>query len=370
MKIMITCRAIDNMAGGVERQAIGLANEMIARGHDVSLFTLDNAEATSFYDMSDEVNWLKLNIGDPKQKASLKRRLQRMIKTRKLIREFSPDVILAFQQGMFLSMRIYSIGINIPVVAAERESPYRYDFIKSGKWKNLIFQTFRLAESILVQCESYVKSYPRYLQSKIVVIPNAIKPTHSDQQSTEREKIILCVGRLSFAKNQSVLIQSFCNLIEKHKGWKLIFAGEGEDRQKLEQEVSKLDLERSVTFLGAVKDTASLYNKSYLLCIPSKWEGFPNVLGEALAHGLPSVGYKGCGGVRDLIIDGENGLLADGNGDVKSLTQRLDALMSNPSIQKDMSRRAPFSVSKYKPEKIYDIWENFLQTASYNKGRK
>ena len=66
---------------------------------------------------------------------------------------------------------------------------------------------------------------------------------------------------------------------------------------------------------GAVTDVAAEYAAADLFCLPSRWEGFPNTVAEALAHGLPAVAYEGCAGTGDLVEPGENGLLAAGNGD-------------------------------------------------------
>ena len=352
------------MAGGVERQAIALANEMTNREHQVSLLTLDPEGSQAFYEIDPSVEWHKLSLGDPKEKAGWSMRFKRMKKVRSIMKDFRPDMILAFQQGMFLTLRLYTMGMGIPVVGAERESPFRYDFLEAGKHRHLIFQTFRLAPHITVQCESYVNAYPRYLRPKITVIPNAIFPANKFAEpagKNNQEKTLLCVGRLGYQKNQDVLIDAFAKLAPDFPNWDLVLAGEGEGRRNTEEQIEKLALNERVQLLGAVKDVSSLYASAHALCIPSRWEGFPNVLGEALAHGLPAVGYDGCGGVCDLIDHGENGLLAEGNDQVESLYKALQDMMSEDENRNSMGKNAVKSVEPYQPEKIYDQWEEFFQ---------
>lgn len=363
---MIACRAIDNMAGGVERQAIALANEMTKRGHDVSLFTLDHEGAQAFYDIAPSVKWYKLGLGNPKEKASLLLRLRRMKKVREIMKAVCPDVVLGFQQGMFLTLRLYTLGMGIPIVAAERESPFRFDFLKEGKRRHLIFQTFRLAPHITVQCNSYPEAYPPYLQPKITVIPNAISPAHTyadAEGSSIENKTLLCVGRLGYQKNQLALIEAFAQLSKDFPDWHLTLAGEGEGRVAIEAIIDKHALNKRVDLLGAVKDVSTLYINAQALCIPSRWEGFPNVLGEALAHGLPAVGYKGCGGVRDLIDNEENGLLADGHDDTDTLRETLRRIMADDTARKVMGQKAIGSMKPYVPQAVYNQWESFLKKA-------
>ncbi len=367
MHLMIACRAIDKMAGGVERQAIALANEMVNRGHDVTLFTLDTEGAEAFYNIDAKVQWIKLGMGNPKFKASLKLRLQRMARVRAIFKAARPDVVLAFQQGMFLTLRLYTVCLGVPIVAAERESPFRYDFIREGKYRNFIFQSFRLARHITVQCDSYIDAYPLYLRKKIKVVPNAIAPATrlaSLKTKAASKKKLLCVGRLGYQKNQIVLIEAFAKIAADLPDWKLVLAGDGEGKSAIEAKIREYSLEKDVQLLGAVKDVSKLYQSAHLFCLPSLWEGFPNALGEALAHGLPCVGYQDCGGVRDLIEDGKNGLLAEGNGNVSTLSVTLASIMKDDNLRLELGANAAQSMKPFLPVTIYNQWETFLMGVS------
>lgn len=364
MRVMIACRAIDNMAGGVERQAIALANELTKRGHEVALITFDREQATAFYDMHDDLGWFKVGLGDPLVRAGIGLRLKRLFHIRKVMKQFRPDTIIAFQDGMFLSLLIYTLGLGIKLLAAERESLDRYTFVKYRTSKSLVLFTYRFADQVLVQCDSYVKGYPEALQKKLFVVHNAIRQIEQSaypKDKDRRQKVILCVGRLSYQKNQSVLIEAFSRIHGRHEDWILQFVGAGEHEDKLVKLVRALGVEDKVEFVGAVKDISAYYCSADFLCIPSLWEGFPNVLGEALAHGLPAVGYEKCGGVCDLIMDGENGLLCAGNGDLDSLTEALEQMMRDDEARSVFSEKAKKSVEQYSPSVVYDRWESVLE---------
>lgn len=368
MHIMFVCRAIDNMAGGVERMATALMNEFVAEGHRISLLTWDRAGAKAFYPMHDDITWYRLDMGDAAKKAGLGLRLKRAGRVRAIVKQAKPDVILAFQQGAFFSTKLYTSFMGIPVIAAERESPYRFDHLKQGGRRALIFQTLRLTPYLTVQCESYRAAYPRYLQKRIHAIPNpvfaAMQFAKPDVPAANGGFNLLCVGRYGYQKNQKVLVEAFAELANALPDWTLLLAGEGEDRPWLESFIATHGLSDRIKLLGAVRDVPALYAASHLFCLPARWEGFPNALAEALAHGLPSVGYDDCGGVRDLIQHGRNGLLAAGNGNKHSLRDALGALMADARLRRNMGQNAVASVQAYEPAKIFAMWNDYLRKAA------
>lgn len=366
MKLLIVCRSFNNMAGGIERMATALMNDMCERGHEVSLLTWDLEGAESFYELHPNITWYNVNLGTHDEKASWSLRLKRMKRMRHLLNAANPDIVLAFQHGTFLSTRLYSAGQGFPIIAAEREAPSRFDHLKAGKWQWLIYQSFRLAKNITIQCKSYIEDYPDYLRNKIMAIPNPVFPaTHfaNPQGNDDDRKKLISVGRLGYQKNQSALLKAFAQIKDQFPDWDLLLAGEGGDRNTLEQEIQSLDLTKQVFLLGAVKDIKSLYCASHLSCLSARWEGFPNVIAESLSHGLPAVGYAGCAGTRDLIEDGVNGLLAEGNGNPDTLAQALATMMSNPDLRGQMGKAGIESMKEFVPKSIFDRWEIFLTGA-------
>lgn len=367
MKILVACRSFDQMAGGVERMAVALMNEMCRRGHEVTLLTWDDTNARPFYELDPEIKWHKLSMGDPAYKAGWRLRWRRAVSVRKIVKTARPDVMMGFQHGTFLALRLFTLGLGIPTLSAERNAPDRFEFLQEGKRRHLIYLSFLLARYITIQCESYRNSYPAFLRSRIISISNPVFPAQkqADPAGTEKlQKSLLCVGRLSYQKNQEVLVKAFYQLSKEFPDWCLIFAGEGEDRAALEREIAQLNMGHRIILLGAVKEVSDLYSSSHLFCLSSRWEGFPNALAEAMTHGLPVVGFSQCAGVRDLVQDGVEGFLAPGNGDVDSLAKSLGRLMKDSALRENMGRAAAQAMQAYTPQKIFDAWEDlFLKMA-------
>lgn len=362
MKVLIAYRAIDGIAGGLERMSNALMNELSRRGHEVYFLTLDKKEASSYYPLDSNVTWHKLDLGDYRIKASLSTKIKRQKKAYSIIKSIKPDVILAFQDGAFFNTWLPGKLNSTPVVLCERISPQHFDYTSHGKKKFLLWQLYRLANAITIQCASYNDMYPKHLKSKLVTIPNPVFQSNSyaePKSGVGQTKILLFVGRLSYQKNPEILINAFKSLSKKHPDWELHFAGDGEKQEELKvlSENSK-----HIKFLGNIRDIQHIYTSSHLLCIPSRWEGFPNALSEALAHGLPAIGFKSCGGVRDLIIDEYNGLLCDDN--VKDLASNLSLLMGNDSKRAEYGKNAIESVKKYESSLVFDQWESFIRKFS------
>jgi glycosyltransferase involved in cell wall biosynthesis len=347
---------------------VTIMNEMVARGHEVALFTWDRDGVESFYPMRPEIRWYRLAQGDFKQRAGLWLRLQRAPRVRKMVRDFHPDVIAAFQGGAFRGMRFYTAGMGIPVVAAERTAPSLFEHAGTEQKRQIELFAFRFAKTIAVQFERYRRDYPAYLQDRIVETPNPVTPAEKFAEpgtAIGGRYRLLSVGRLSFQKNFEVLIRAFSLLEQRFADWDLRIVGEGDERQALEAVIAEYPgLAGRVALPGAKADVASEYAAAHLFCLPSRWEGFPNALSEALAHGLPSVGFAECSGVPDLILEGQSGVLARGMNDPETLAAALAELMADHERRKAMGNQATASMAQYSPERCFDQWEKVLTDAA------
>ena len=116
-----------------------------------------------------------------------------------------------------------------------------------------------------------------------------------------------------------------------------------------------------ILFYPATKDVNHFYINSHLFCLPSEWEGFPNVVAEAMAHGLPVIGFSDCSGVNQLVNSGETGLLASGNADPNSLANALVSLMSDGGLRSKMGSNGAIAIKKYSPKNILNQWEVALK---------
>jgi len=263
------------MAGGIEFSSSLIMNEMVKRGHKVTLITWDQEHPEAFFDLSPEIDWQVINLGDPWQKASHMTRVKRLLKLRRLIKSVRSDVAVAFHDNCAV----------------------------------------RLATKITIFFDRYRESYPAYLRSKMVAIPNMVFPAPplAEVKRVDDKNVILYLGRLSYEKNPSVFLRSFAALAGEYPEWSVLIGGDGAEQAALEDYVANKGLQERVTFLGKVKDVRALYEQASVLAFPSRWEGFGNALAEGMACGLACVAFAECSGASDLLQHEKSGLLADGN---------------------------------------------------------
>lgn len=150
-------------------------------------------------------------------------------------------------------------------------------------------------------------------EEKIIVIPNGVNlPPCASASKAEgtNQKVLLNVGRLERQKNQTLLLEVFA-IVARDVDAKLVILGDGSERNRLLMHADSLGILPRVEFLGHVEDTAPYYQVADLLILTSFYEGFPNVLLESLAWGVPVVSVNCLTGPKDIVANEDYGFLVD-----------------------------------------------------------
>lgn len=346
------------MAGGVERMATLIMNQMVQRGLRVGLITWDPENAEPHYSLDPAIDWMKLDLGGTDVRAGWMLRLKRQIALRKMAARFRPDVAIGFQVGTFLAARTAMLGMGIPMIAAERNSPDLFDFVSGGqKQRRRADLVLAMANCVTVQLDSYRDKYPAMVRQRIVTIPNPVLPLEHPaypNEAAEPPRRILNVGRLSYQKNQVLLIRAFARIATAYPRWVLTLVGEGEKRAEIERVIAEKGLSNRIELIGAVTDVDAWYRQSAFLAFPSLWEGFPNALVEAFRQGLPAVGLERTAGVNELLRHNETGILAPD--DEIGFAAALQAIIDDVEFRRRAGRMARESTLRYEPESIFNQW--------------
>jgi glycosyltransferase involved in cell wall biosynthesis len=172
---------------------------------------------------------------------------------------------------------------------------------------------------------------------QIVLLPNGVDPRIYQDAAACRARrpptapgdimTIACPARLSYQKGQDVLLQAWRTVQERVPAARLILAGDGHHRLQLERQATDLGISHSVVFAGLVGDVQALLATAHGFVLPSRYEGMPNALLEAMAAGLPCVATR-VSGSEDLVVDGQSGLLVPPE-DPEALARALVTILTN-----------------------------------------
>jgi glycosyltransferase involved in cell wall biosynthesis len=337
--------------GGSERVMSLLANEWaIKKGVKVYLILLTKQKI--FYDLHKDVKLIEPTLTYKKNWFSKSLyKLKIIFYVREKCNQIKPDSILSFNERYNNIVLLSLLGTSFRKYVSDRNSPFNYlgfvhNFLRIILYKN--------AEGIIAQTNTAKKVLSKSTGNKnIRVIPNPLRSVSST--FLEKKNIILNVGRLVEQKNQLELIEIFsmCN----YKNWILRIYGSGHLKEEIKNKIIELNLRKHVELKEFTQNIDAVFGQAKIFVLPSLYEGFPNALLEAMAHGLAPISYNCHTGPMDIIEDNINGILVPlSNKEV--FIEKLNTLME------DEHQRMLLSVEAKKVKEVYSL--NKISNEYYN----
>lgn len=203
-------------------------------------------------------------------------------------------------------------------------------------------------------------------KNKVNVIPNPIIFQSPYPPSTTKEKKVIAAGRLVYQKNFSSLIRAWKQVAEKHPDWILEIYGEGALKIELESLITELNLKRHVFLKGKTTDIFKVMSNSSIYVLSSIYEGLPLVIIEAMSCGLPVISYTCPCGPKDVIEDEKDGFLVNVNDEIE-LAKKINILIENEKLRKQMSDAAIIKANKYNIDNITSKWMKLFTKLKYAK---
>lgn len=194
---------------------------------------------------------------------------------------------------------------------------------------------------------------------RIEVIPNALKNQVRPRSSLQANRIVTA-GRLVAGKQVTHLVRAFGDLVERHPDWSLDIFGDGPQENTLRRLIIDLGLYNHVRLMGTTPHMAREWAKASIAAMSSRQEGWPLVIPEAFAAGVPFVSYDAPNGPAELITHEHNGLLVPLDS-IKGLTHALDRLMSDPEERARMGAAALKTADLYTEEKVLGRWVDLYE---------
>ena len=192
--------------------------------------------------------------------------------------------------------------------------------------------------------------------SNVTVIPNpsSIEPTLEFPNYDSKQ--VITIGRLEYEKGYDLLIKSWLGVHDKHPEWILNIYGNGRLKDQLQSLINESGLNASVHLCGITDKVSTKLLESAFLVLSSRYEGLPMVMLESMACGVPMVAFDCETGPAELIDSDDCGLLVR-NGDVVSLTSKINQMIEDPDSRMNMSKVAKRKSESYVIDKIMQKWD-------------
>lgn len=345
--------------GGIEANTIRLAKSFIKCGYEVDL-VVGNANGEYKKRIDNEINIISLN------KKTL---VTMLIPLKKYIKKKKPQVVITGGEGANILLSFIKILLPKAKIIISIRTNLTVEYDESSNIKKKLLYPFisrilyRKADKVVAVSEGVANDASTFLKipiNKINVIYNPILDNNllelSDEQvqhrwlNDESNKVVLSVGRLVKQKDLKTLIQAYKTTKNNIENLKLLIIGEGPEREYLQKEIFNNKLESDVEILGFVQNPYSYMKQADLFVLSSKWEGFGNVLVEALSTGVPVLSTDCPSGPSEILGNGKFGSLAE-VGNINDLSKLMLLELANNDtykIELRKKRAKKFSVEESK----------------------
>ncbi|HTU65152.1 MAG TPA: glycosyltransferase family 4 protein [Steroidobacteraceae bacterium] len=343
-------------SGGAERQLAVMANHWAAAGSDVELATWTGAGVADFFALDARVRRTHFDVPlFPPPFAALRNLLARVARLRERLRQARPDVLVSFITETNVIALLAARGLPIRVVVSERAHPQLDDTI-SRPLRMLRRILYRRAAAVVTQTEAAAGWVREHCVANVAVVPNTLRESAANE--SPREPLLLAVGRLRKQKGFDLLLRAFARL-DPPAPWRLVIVGEGPEHAALQALRNSLRLGDRVEFRGVERDIARWMARAGIVVAPSRFEGFPNVVLEAMAEGAPVISADCLAGPSEMITDGVDGLLVPVE-DVGALATAIGRLIRDADERARLGRAARTVRTRYSTETVMPLWNEIV----------
>ncbi len=314
----------------------------------------------------------KLSVLDGIKKRGLRKYFFWLWHFRQILRKFKPDLVLAFGEvpialcAVAKISNFSSVPFRLIQNVRNHESTFLNQVNHGGLKRRILAWALSRGDLVTGNSHEIVQELQDVFRCRAPtqVIYNPVDLSRfviSDVRLSDsgNHPHIMTIGRLDPQKGQAHLLQAFASVQKKWPDAQLSIIGEGPNQSQLQTLVSELGL-RHVTFCGWSSDVPALLKTATIFCLPSLWEGMPNVLLEALAAGVPVVAFDCKSGPREILQDGRCGILVP-VGDSAALAQALVSLLEDPQRRKKLSEIGRQRAQAFDTQLIAQKWIEILE---------
>lgn len=226
-------------------------------------------------------------------------------------------------------------------------------------WMGQLIRQLRPLKAFVVLSHEDAAQWTELDNVSVIHNPLSFLP---EQQASGRSKQVIAVGRYMPQKGFDRLVPAWKLVAERHPDWTLRIYGDGQ-REELQQQIDHLKVSQTCLLEHSVGNIAEKYCESSIFVLSSRYEGFGMVITEAMACGVPPVSFTCPCGPRDIIRDGEDGLLVE-NGNIPELAEKICYLIEHQEFRCEMGQRAKANVERFRIENIAKQWKELFESVA------
>ncbi|HEY9437484.1 MAG TPA: glycosyltransferase [Streptomyces sp.] len=371
--VFIVANSIDEL-GGVTAWMHRTARLFQDRGHRVHTIGIHASElkmalpdgpehpSTALYPAHPPTPWTPEGLRDRFRIPSRRREAARVADWQRAVRQLSGIFRAARPGGVVIVSQVWAmewVGAadtsGLHVIGMSHES---YDYSRASHRYRWIQNHYTDLDHWLVLTEEDADTWAGDGMNNVGFMPNALAAL-PDVPSPRTGKTVASIGRLSDQKGIDLLLDTWALVAPERPDWRLGVYGAGEDEAALRAQCTSLGLDGSVDWMGRTDDVPGALATASVFVQSSRGEGFPLALLEAMASGVPCAAFDCAPGVREIVRDGEDGLLAPA-GDIGALADRLLRLTGNPRMRDTMGRRARVNVQRFSEAEVMRRWDDLF----------
>ncbi len=392
--VILVCNSLD--AGGIERVVSTLANAWSGRGRKISVVTLhdrrrffaldplvqhviiDRAHLTWVAEVLKKIKsriaefriarpWLIALLGWPLYHLFAERFYSFNFRLlidyeawalRRALKRIESPVVVSFGTSINIITLRACEGLGRRVIISERSDPRR--MASFGLWDLMLRKYYRSADLVTANTRGALLEMGDYVEpKKLAFVPNPLVLKNGNGNGNRRlspAPFLLTVGRLVWDKAHDILLDAFALLGEEMDEWRLVVVGDGKMREALESQAISLGISKRVDWHGLVREPHVLYGSASIFAMPSRVEGMPNSLLEAMGCGLPVIVSDGAPGPLELVENEVTGLVVPVN-DAGALAAAVRRLADDPELCRRLGNAARARVTEYELPQALAHWE-------------
>jgi glycosyltransferase involved in cell wall biosynthesis len=286
------------------------------------------------------------------------RRSSRVRRLRERFQALQPAVIISFLGATNIQTLLAVRGLGLPVLISERNDPAMQQL--DPPWEKLRPRIYPEADVVTANSAGALNTMRRYVPTgKLHQVANPLSVPPCPSHISPGQNRFIAVARLVEQKGLDLLLDAFARIAASATGWELDIVGDGPLRRELEARVHRLAISEQVVFHGHQADPFPLLYSASVFVLPSRFEGMPNAMLEAMGCGLAVITSDASPGPLELVRDGETGLVVASE-DSAALAAAMQRMILDPALRERLAAAARRAVQHMNADAVVAEWNGLI----------